>query len=164
MKIGFIYIWRDKLRNMYYIGSHDGAINDGYLSSSRWLNGEINYRPDDFRRKILKTIDISEMKTEEYRLIKKIKEAEFGTRYYNLKSGRKSGGEPWNKGKTGIYSVETIGKMSKARIGKPTTKGMKMPKAAENARKSAAKQSQTVTGRKRKYLADGSWCWEYPIK
>ena len=32
------------------------------------------------------------------------------------------------------------------------------------AKKSAKKQSQTVTGRKRKYKPDGSWYWVYPIK
>lgn len=41
-------------------------------------------------------------------------------------------------------------------------KGIPNPKSAENGRKGASKQSQTVTGRKRKYLSDGSWCWEYP--
>lgn len=162
MKTGFIYIWRDKLRNMYYVGSHDGELTDDYISSSRWLNGEINYRPHDFKRRIIKMIDIKLMKIEEYRIIKMIKESEFGSRYYNLKSGKPKGSSPWNKGKTGIYSVETIDKMSKARIGKPTTNGMKMPSAALNGKKSAKKQSETVTGRKRKYNNDGSWTWEYP--
>ncbi len=150
---------------MYYIGSHDGTIDDGYQSSSRWLNGEINYRPDDFRRKLLKTIDISEMKMEEYRIIKKIKESEFGVRYYNLKSGRKPGTTPWNKGKTGVYSLETINKMADMKKGKPSpTKGIPNLKAADNARRGAAKNSKKAMGRKRKYLPDGSWCWEYPIK
>lgn len=48
---GFIYIWHDRLRNMFYIGSHKGSPDDGYISSSRWLNGEINYRPADLGEK-----------------------------------------------------------------------------------------------------------------
>ena len=41
-------------------------------------------------------------------------------------------------------------------------KGLSNPLAAENGRKSAEKQSKTVTGRRRKYKGDGSWIWEYP--
>lgn len=35
---------------------------------------------------------------------------------------------------------------------------------AKNGKDSAKKQSNTVKGRKRKYLDDGSWIWEYPKK
>jgi hypothetical protein len=47
---------------------------------------------------------------------------------------------------------------------KAWNKGLSNPTAAENGRKSATKQSATVTGRKRKYLPDGSWTWQYPKK
>jgi len=90
---GFIYIWRDKVRNMYYVGSHDGTTTDGYISSSRWFNAEYRYRPNDFRRKILKFVSLSEMKKEEYQIIGLIKEHEYGTRFYNLQSGRKKGSD-----------------------------------------------------------------------
>jgi len=43
-------------------------------------------------------------------------------------------------------------------------KGLPNPTAAKNGKKSAAKQSATVTGRKRKYLPDGTWTYEYPNK
>lgn len=43
-------------------------------------------------------------------------------------------------------------------------KGLENPQSAINGKKSAEKQSKTVTGRKRKYLADGNWTWEYPKK
>lgn len=43
-------------------------------------------------------------------------------------------------------------------------KGLENPQSAINGRNSAKKQSKTVTGRKRKYLADGTWTWEYPNK
>ena len=160
----FIYICRDKERNMYYLGSHDGDPNDGYISSSHWLTGEVKYRPSDFKRRVIKMIDIAEMKTEEYRLLNMIKEHEFGKKYYNLKHGKPRGSAPWNKGKVNVYSDETKSKMSKARIGKPTTKGKKNPQAMINGKKGAAKLSSTVTGRKKKVLSDGSWTWEYPNK
>lgn len=54
-------------------------------------------------------------------------------------------------GKT--HSKEARQKMSeeaRKRKGKPKSKTM------------ASKLSKTVTGRKRKYLEDGSWTWEYP--
>ena len=70
----------------------------------------------------------------------------------------------WNKGKTNIYSDETLSKMSAARIGKPTTKGRSNPQAVINGKKGAAKLSAKVTGRKKKVLPDGTWTWEYPNK
>ena len=41
-------------------------------------------------------------------------------------------------------------------------KGLANPLAAENGRKGSKKQSMTVKGRKRKYLENGKWTWEYP--
>ena len=164
MMQGFIYIWRDKARNMFYVGSHIGTADDGYISSSRWLSAEVRYRPEDFRRKILKYVDTSQLKIEEYKLINLIKDEEFGKRYYNLKQGKPLGIAPWNKGKTGVYSEEYRKKISDRRKGVPTTKGRKNPQAAENARKGTAKMSATVKGRKRLYRNDGSWTWQYPEK
>lgn len=164
---GFIYIWRDKVRNMYYVGSHDGTPTDGYISSSKWLNAEYRFRPDDFRRKILKFIDLLEMKKEEYRIISMIKESEYGTKFYNIKSGRKPGSTPWNKGKTNCYSDAHRKAISESRIGVSTTKGRKFPNQTgenNNMNKPGARQklSAKATGRKRKYLSDGSWVWSYP--
>ncbi len=42
-------------------------------------------------------------------------------------------------------------------------KGIPNPIAAENGKKGAVTQSKRVTGRKRKYLLDGSWKWQYPV-
>ena len=117
----FLYVWHDRQRNMFYVGMHEGSINDNYISSSRWFNGEYQFRPVDFRRKIIKTFnDRKSARKEEARFLRMIKESEFGKKYYNLKNGRPSGSEPWNKGKKNIYSVETLLKMSKAKKGKPS--------------------------------------------
>ena len=116
-----LYVWHDKCRKMFYVGIHEGNITDGYISSSRWFNGEHQYRPNDFKRKIIKTFnDKKSARKEEARLLRMIKESEFGKKYYNLKNGRPAGGEPWNKGKKNIYSPETLQKMSEAKIGKTT--------------------------------------------
>ena len=159
----FIYIWRDKSRSMFYIGSHAGTTTDGYLSSSAWLRAEIRYRPADFRRRI---ICFTESKNEalkiEYNLLSKIKEFEFATKYYNLKQGKPKGIEPWNKGKLGVYTQETKDKMSKRKLGNQHTKGVGMPKSAENARRGALKMSKTITGRRIKVLPDGRRVWYHP--
>jgi hypothetical protein len=117
----FVYFWHDKLRNMFYIGSHSGEFDDGYISSSRWLTAEINYRPQDFRRKIVFVGDTKRKARKiEESFLSKIKEFEFGKRYYNLKQGAPKGNHPWNKGKVGIYSEEYRKKLSLARKGKPS--------------------------------------------
>ena len=159
----FTYLWLDKARHMFYIGMHEGTIEDGYISSSRWFNGEQQYRPNDFIRKILKTFDDrASARKEEARLLAMIKDSEFGKKYYNLKNGRRKGTPASNKGKP--MSLEQRKKLSLAKLGKPSpTKGKHSPKSANNGRIGASKLSATVTGRKRKYLPDGSWTWEYPI-
>ena len=117
----FLYIWFDKNRKMFYVGMHEGEPTDGYISSSRWFNGEHQYRPNDFRRKILKFFNTREQAIkEEARFLRLIKEHEFGKKYYNLRNGKPKGSSPWNKGKTNIYSAETKKKMSDAKIGKPS--------------------------------------------
>ena len=117
----FIYVWLDKCRKMFYIGVHGGQPDDDYISSSRWFNGEYQYRPNEFKRKIIKTFNDKKLaRKEEARLLRMIKEFEFGKKYYNLKNGRPSGGEPWNKGKKNIYSPETLQKMSISKLGKTT--------------------------------------------
>ena len=159
----FVYIWFDKIRKMYYVGQHTGSINDSYTCSSRWLAGEIRFRPGDFRRRIIKffTSKNEAQKYESY-LLSLIPSKEFGRRYYNIKSGAPVGNIPWNFGKTGVYSEERNRKISERRKGKPTTKGKLNPQAVLNGKKGAAKQSITVTGRRRQYRDDGSWFWYYP--
>jgi len=77
---------------------------------------------------------------------------------------------PWNKGMgvpktkkgpaTGDRNAssrpEVREKIRQAHKGKPR------PYSAETGRRSAAKISATVTGRKRLYKDDGSWTWQYP--
>ena len=115
----FLYIWHDKRRRMFYVGIHDGDIADGYVSSSRWFNGEHQYRPYDFKRKIIKTFnDRESARKEEVRLLRMIKESEFGKKYYNLKNGRPTGTPASNKGKP--MSHEQRQKLSLAKLGKPS--------------------------------------------
>lgn len=84
---GFVYIWRDKKHNRYYIGSHKGNIDDGYICSSSWMKSSYKRRPYDFSRKILGYCFTSrkELFELENYWLSKIKEKELGVRYYNFK-------------------------------------------------------------------------------
>jgi hypothetical protein len=85
-KYGFVYIWRDRKHNRYYIGSHWGTEDDGYVCSSSWLLKAYKIRPQDFKRKILKRIysTRADLLNEEFKWISFIKPNEIKVRYYNL--------------------------------------------------------------------------------
>lgn len=50
---GYVYMWCDMKRNMFYIGSHQGSIFDKYTSGSKWLNDSIKKRPETFKMLVL---------------------------------------------------------------------------------------------------------------
>lgn len=87
-KYGFVYIWYDRKHKRYYIGSHWGTIDDGYVCSSSWMKKAYKIRPQDFSRRILKTnIDCrKKMYIEEYSFLSRIKPHEVGKKYYNLRT------------------------------------------------------------------------------
>jgi len=51
--IGFVYRWNDKSNNMYYIGSHKGSVDDGYIGSGVYFKKAYKKRPDLLSRDIL---------------------------------------------------------------------------------------------------------------
>lgn len=84
---GFVYLWRDRKHKRYYIGSHWGAEDDGYICSSRWMRKAYRRRPEDFKkRRIIARIytNRKDLLDEEYRWLQMIKPEELGKRYYNL--------------------------------------------------------------------------------
>lgn len=83
-KYGFVYIWRDKKRNMYYIGCHWGTMEDGYICSSDRMAHAYKRRPQDFKRRILKTnIERAQLLEEEFRWLAMIPDDQLGRKYYN---------------------------------------------------------------------------------
>ena len=84
-KYGFVYIWFDKKHKRYYIGSHWGNENDGYICSSNWMRNSFRHRPDDFKRRILSRIYTSRklLLEKEYQYLSLIKKEELGVKYYN---------------------------------------------------------------------------------
>jgi len=97
-KTGFIYLWYDRKNRRYYLGSHLGAEDDGYVCSSKWMRQSFKRRPEDFKRRILqRNLSKQVLKEEEHKWLKLIKRDELGVRYYNLNNIYTPG--LWEKGK-----------------------------------------------------------------
>jgi hypothetical protein len=127
-KYGFVYIWFDKKRKMYYIGSHWGTEDDGYICSSNWMRNSYNRNPQNFKRRIVKRIftnRIDLLKEEEKWLFliktdkmvnsNKSLESRKNVRYYNITKTIKN---PWHMTEEGIKTVGE--KISAAKKGKST--------------------------------------------
>lgn len=82
---GFIYIWYDTKRKMFYIGSHWGTEEDGYVCSSKTMRDNYLNRKFTFKRRIVSRIYTNrlDLLTEEQRWLDMINKEEFGRRYYN---------------------------------------------------------------------------------
>lgn len=114
-KYGFVYIWYDRKRKMYYIGCHWGSVEDGYICSSNRMRDAYKRRPQDFKRRILLTNIQTRDETleKEHQLFFMIKEEELGTKYYNLRKHK------WGHWVTDENSKLKVGeKISKSRTGK----------------------------------------------
>ena len=134
-KYGFVYVWYDVKRKKFYIGAHWGWTDDNYICSSEHMLRAIKKRPEDFRRKVVAT-NISVQKDlwkEERRWLGMIDESKVkikdNPRYYNLTTlsnpywnmtkeqkeeyrENLKGRKPWNKGKSGHLSKESIKRLS----------------------------------------------------
>lgn len=86
MKTGFVYIWRDRKHGRFYIGSHWGTEDDGYVCSSRWMRNAHRRRPEDFKRRIVARVESGrgDLLAEEHRWLQMIPDEELGSKYYNL--------------------------------------------------------------------------------
>lgn len=85
-KYGFVYIWYDCKHKRYYIGSHWGTVDDGYVCSSSWMKNSYKRRPQDFRRRILKKVfsNRKDLLVIENHYLSMIKLDEIKRKYYNL--------------------------------------------------------------------------------
>ena len=116
---GFVYIWFDRKNKRYYIGSHKGNPEDGYISSSSWMKNAYYRRPEDFKRKILSIRgNRRELLEEEQKWLDLIDDKELGKKYYNLK-----------KKAYGGFSRCAIEKSAELRRGIPLTDEMKKKKS-----------------------------------
>lgn len=85
-KYGFVYLWRDRKRGMFYVGCHWGSEDDGYICSSNRMRNAYKRRPKDFKRKILKRVytNRQELQLLEHSYLSLIEDEELGKKYYNL--------------------------------------------------------------------------------
>lgn len=83
---GFVYIWFDTRRKMYYVGCHWGEDNDGYICSSNRMRDAYRRRPNEFKRRIVSRITTNrlDLLEEEYKWIQLIPTDQLGRKYYNL--------------------------------------------------------------------------------
>ena len=124
-KYGFVYIWYDRKRKMYYIGSHWGTEDDGYICSSNRMRNAYNRRPEDFKRRILTKVfttraDLLDKEQQWFDLVKRY------DAYYNLNFVVKN---PWWADDDRKMTVGQ--KISKANTGRKPTDAQR-----ENLRKS----------------------------
>lgn len=112
---GFIYVWYDKGEKRYYVGSHAGKENDGYVSSSPWMKKNKARRPSDFRRRIVQRFHGTreELFDLEERWLGLISDEELGKRYYNV---RKDVPKTRSGMKSKKHTAETIEKMRKGHV------------------------------------------------
>jgi hypothetical protein len=88
MATGFVYCWSDNKTAKVYVGIHCGAIDDGYVCSSKDMLHQYKQRPDDFSRQILFTGDYNICASYEVALIKGLFKTNKET-FYNRSAGKK---------------------------------------------------------------------------
>ena len=110
---GYVYIWRDRLRKKFYIGSRYGRLT-GYIGSNKWLKSAYQKRPNDFQRRILfllKEPNLRLLHEREQYWLNLIPPSQLSTsenvingtaRYYNMKRQASGGNGNANKGKSHI--------------------------------------------------------------
>lgn len=143
MKTGFIYIWYDRKRKMYYIGKHLGTEDDGYICSSDRMRDAYQYRPHDFKRRIIqRNVPRDLLSEEEFKWLSLIKDEELNTRYYNV-CRRFCGGFYGN------HSEETKQKLREARA-----KQVISHSEATRKKQSEARKGMMFTEEHRKNLSE----------
>jgi len=84
----FVYLWYDSFAKRFYVGSHAGSENDGYVCSSKVMLRAYKKRPNCFKRRILKRCSRHEQHTWEQYYLNMIKDSELfykNKKYYNIK-------------------------------------------------------------------------------
>ena len=78
----FVYCWTNTQNNMLYIGVHKGTPDDGYVCSSKIMLEEYKRSPQNFKRVILTSGSIDDMRAMESTILKSV-DAANNPRYYN---------------------------------------------------------------------------------
>lgn len=158
-KYGFIYLWYDRKRKMYYVGSHWGTIDDGYICSSNRMRDAYRRRPNDFKRRIIQNFVAREtLLDEEHKWLSFIKDNELGKKYYNLRKHK------WGHWSTDENKRLTIGqKISASPLrNERISKANKGHKVSEDTRKKLSESiSNTMTEEHRQLLSEKCSGWTH---
>ena len=129
--LGFCYRWYDSSNGKFYVGSHKGTPDDGYLGGGTLFRRAYAIRPESFTREILYF-------GEHYRLFEQVvlnyEDAANNDNFYNLVNKAEGGSDKGHK-----KAESTKRKMSLAAKGKPKS---------EEHRKKVAKAMIGLTGAK----------------
>jgi hypothetical protein len=71
----FVYCWTDTKTNKLYVGSHKGTVDDGYISSSKYMLTEYKQRKEDFVRQIIAFGTDKEMRVFESKILNAVNAA-----------------------------------------------------------------------------------------
>lgn len=88
IRFGFVYLWYDTRRKKFYLGSHLGFFDDGYVGSNKRFKCAYKSRPNTFKRKILESGYFESHKllhVRENYWLSFIKNDELCKKYYNEK-------------------------------------------------------------------------------
>ena len=78
-------VFHKQSKENFYVESHWGTEDDGYICSSTWMRNSLKRRPQDFKRRIIERVKLRENLYEaENKWLSMIKKEEIKTRYYNL--------------------------------------------------------------------------------
>lgn len=116
---GYVYLWFDTKAKLYYLGGHQGLVQDSYVCSSEMMLRAYNKRPNTFKFKVLEYVNggLNDLRDAEQRWLDLIKDTELywtpniqnnTVRYYNQKKLSRGGSRKghtknrvkpgWNKG------------------------------------------------------------------
>jgi len=154
----FVYLWRDRLLNRYYLGYHSGT-NPNYVCSSKPMMEQYSQRPEDFTKRILQVGHRREMVELERKLLI-TRKGQFGKRYYNLSVSRKNGFPEWTDAMKKKMSIARKGiKLSeetkrKISIGR---KGIKLSEEHKQKISIARKGKKLSEEHKKKMSISSAW-------
>lgn len=159
-KYGFVYIWRDRKHNRYYVGSHWGHEDDGYICSSKWMRNAYNIRPTDFKRRVIVKVFSNRkdlLQKEEYYL-SLIKDFELKTKYYNISKSIK---DPWFQHPAKLATISE-------KISIKTKEAMQRPEVRANYEKGLRtrdnKGSDPAVIEKRRQSIIKTYAIKYPVE
>lgn len=153
MYYGFVYKWTNKENGKFYIGSHYGKVDDGYIGSGVWFRRSYDLDPTKFERQILLSVIINCRQTIlelEELILNETEGVGDKTKAYNISKTTGGGWQLYGKSKKEIKEVYS--KISKTLLEKPTEEKEKIAHKIRatlkiNEKERVAKHKKTTSSR-----------------